>query len=64
MNEINRPHDQHPQCFWDPDGDPCNNEATQTIYWDGTDEPICEAHLPEAHEAIQDIINMIDSRMG
>ena len=50
-------------CFWGDDDEPCQNETPFTIYWDGADHPICEAHLPEAEEAINDELNYIDDQM-
>lgn len=46
-------------CFWDE----CTTLTSQTIYWDGVDEPCCQAHQPEAKQAVWEILASIDERM-
>lgn len=56
-------------CFWVHEGcdhatlqdpQPCLNEATTLIYWDGKYEPICQGCKAEAEQLRWEILNAID----
>jgi len=62
-------HEAPKKCFWDREDDPyappdpCPNDATSAIYWDGTYKLCCDACKPDIETARAQILADIDDQI-